>query len=49
MSQMISDAALCAEGVKVLIEKFGHVGAERFVTLMLRELFDYTQWRSDLF
>ena len=29
-----------------LSEKLGLVQAERFITLMLREPFDYTEWRK---
>jgi hypothetical protein len=29
-------------GMKVLIEQLGNIEAERFVFILLRELFDYT-------
>jgi hypothetical protein len=35
--------------MKVLSETLGVVEAERFITIILREQFDYTQWRQDLF
>ena len=34
-------------GMKILKEKLGLMQAERFVTLILREPFDYTKWRQD--
>ncbi|MDR3075931.1 MAG: hypothetical protein LBU26_01420 [Synergistaceae bacterium] len=46
---MLADATLRREGMKVLQERFGLVEAERFVALMNRESFDYTEWRRDLF
>ena len=37
------------EGMDALIERLGMVDAERFVALMNRESFDYTEWRRDRF
>jgi hypothetical protein len=34
-------------GMKILIEQLGNVEAERFVSILLREPFDYTKWRRD--
>jgi hypothetical protein len=34
-------------GMKVLIEQLGNIEAERFVSILLREPFDYTEWRKD--
>ncbi len=36
-------------GMKVLIEKLGNVDAEKFISLIIREPFDYTKWQKDLF
>lgn len=36
------------KGMDALIAALGEVDAERFVTLMLREPFDYTEWQRDL-
>ena len=44
-----TDTALRQEGMKVLFEKFGKVDAERFIALIIREPFDYTQWQQGLF
>jgi hypothetical protein len=35
--------------MRVLSEHMGMVEAERFITLILREPFDYTEWRQELF
>jgi len=36
------------KGLKVLIAKLGEVQAERFISLIMRESFDYTKWQRDL-
>ena len=46
---MNSDTVLRTEGMKVLTEQLGMVRAERFITLMIREPFDYTEWQRGLF
>jgi len=35
--------------MKVLINHLGKVEAERFISLVIREPFDYTEWQRDLF
>ena len=35
--------------MKVLAENLGIVEAERFITLILREPFDYTEWQRNLY
>ena len=40
---------LRSEGMKVLINNLGRVEAERFISLIIREPFDYTEWQRDLF
>ena len=42
-----TDNVLRQEGMELLIEHLGNVDAERFVSLMIREPFDYTEWRQD--
>ena len=46
---MNSDTALKNEGMKVLTEQLGLVKAERFIALMIREPFNYTEWQRNLF
>ena len=43
----MTESVLLKTGMLVLIEKLGHVEAERFVSLLLREPFDYTKWRAE--
>jgi hypothetical protein len=46
---MISDTALKYKGMKVLADGLGTVEAERFIVLIRREPFDYTEWQRNLF
>ena len=46
---MRTDTVLRCDGMRILAEHLGIVEAERFVTLILREPFDYTEWRQNLF
>ena len=46
---MLSNTVLKDEGMRILAEQLGIVEAERFVALMRREPFDYTQWRQGLY
>jgi len=45
---MRTDTAVKAEGMRVLLNNLGRVDTEHFVSLMIREPFDYTTWRSGL-
>ena len=45
----ISDNELTMRGMNLLKEEFGPVDAERFVYVMTRDGFDYTEWQRDLF
>jgi hypothetical protein len=46
---MLAEMALRNEGMRVLIDNLGAVKAERFISLIIREPFDYTEWQRDLF
>jgi hypothetical protein len=46
---MLTDTTLKNEGMRVLAENLGWVEAERFIALMLREPFDYTEWQRGLY
>ena len=41
---MITDTEIKLKGLEVLINKLGRVEAEKFVSLIMREPFDYTKW-----
>lgn len=43
---MKTDIELLASGFRALLNTHSIVDAERFVTLIQREHFDYTQWRK---
>jgi hypothetical protein len=44
---MTNSAALLDKGIRCLNNELGILDAERFVALLLREPFDYTEWRKD--
>jgi len=46
---MYAEMNLRNEGMKILINNLGHVEAERFISLIIRDPFDYTEWQRDLF
>jgi len=46
---MKTDTQIRTDGLKALTASLGQVEAERFVSLLLREPFDYTQWQRTLF
>jgi len=46
---MLTNTVLKNKGMKILAEQLGLVEAERFIALMRREPFDYTEWRQGLF
>ncbi|MCL2746450.1 MAG: hypothetical protein FWE48_05125 [Coriobacteriia bacterium] len=46
---MTSETVLKNEGLQLLTKHLGMVEAERFIALMAREPFDYTEWRRDKF
>ncbi len=45
----LSDNELTVRGMNLLKEEFGPVDAERFVYVMTRDGFDYTEWQRNLF
>lgn len=44
---MITDTELRLKGIRALAQSLGDIEAERFIALIQREPFDYTQWRQD--
>ena len=44
---MYNTAAIMREGMNCLLEKLGAIETEIFISHLLREPFDYTQWRRD--
>lgn len=45
---MITDTELKVQGIETLIKTLGELNTERFITLLLREPFDYTKWQHTL-
>jgi hypothetical protein len=43
---MKTDTDILFEGIRLLMQVLGTVEAERFITLINRERFDYTEWRK---
>ena len=44
---MTNSTALLDRGIRCLNNELGILDAERFVALILREPFDYTEWRKN--
>ena len=45
----ITDEELDVKCMNILIDQVGHVDAERFVSNVNRNRFDYTEWQKGLF
>ena len=45
---MITDTEIKLRGFQLLAENLGDVEVERFIALIQREPFNYTQWRQGL-
>ena len=45
----LSDTEIKIKGMKTLSRDLGLVEAERFISLIQRDRFDYTKWRENLF
>lgn len=43
---MMTDTEIRVRGVQILAQYLGDVEMERFIALIQREPFDYTQWRQ---
>ncbi|CAA9889673.1 conserved hypothetical protein [Candidatus Methylobacter favarea] len=43
---MITDTEIKIKGIQILSKYLGDVEAERFIALIQREPFDYTQWHQ---
>ena len=45
---MLTDTEIRKKGFKVLVESLGDVDAEKFIILISKESFNYTEWQSEL-
>jgi len=46
---MLTDTVLKRKGLEVLTQGLGILDSERFISLILSEPFDYTEWQRDLY
>ena len=46
---MMVDTVLKRKGLDILSETLGLVDAERFISLIIREPFDYTEWQQNMY
>ena len=46
---MLTDTILKCKGMDALSKSLGLVDAERFIALVSRESFNYTEWQRDLY
>ena len=46
---MRSDTLIKNDGMRILAENLGLLEAERFISLVMRESFDYTEWQRSLY
>ena len=45
---MRTDTEIRVHGLRALVDVLGDVEAEKFISLILREPFDYTKWQQNL-
>ena len=45
---MRTDTEIRIQGLRALVDALGIVEAEKFISLILREPFDYTKWQQNL-
>ena len=45
----MNDTLLSQNVIKCLVSNFGAVQTERFISLVIKEPFDYTKWQRNLF
>lgn len=45
----MNDTVLSQNAIKLLIDNLGIVQTERFISLIIKEPFDYTEWQKDLY
>ena len=48
MTVAITDNEIKIQGIDALIQSLGEIHAERFISLILREPFNYTEWQKKL-
>jgi len=46
---MRTDNIVRTDAINVLLTNLGEIDTERFISMIKRETFDYTEWRRELF
>ena len=46
---MVNNMEIMNQGMSCLLEKLGTVGTEQFISVIIREKFDYTKWQQQRF
>ena len=46
---MKTDNVVRVDAINVLLASLGEVDTERFITMIKRDTFDYTEWQRELF
>ena len=46
---MRTDNIVRIDAINILLANLGEVDTERFISMIKRDTFDYTEWRRDLF
>lgn len=46
INETMTDTMIQTKGLDALIKELGNVNAERFINLVIKEPFDYTEWRK---
>ena len=49
MDLSMSSSELLKNGMRCLTEKLGIINAERFISIIIKEQFDYTKWQKTYF
>ena len=49
MDASLSSSELLKNGMQCLTEKLGIINAERFISIIIKEQFDYTKWQKTYF
>ncbi len=49
MESSLSTSELLKNGMKCLTEKLGLINAEKFISIIIKEKFDYTKWQETYF
>ena len=45
----MTESLIMEKGMRTLIDVLGIVNAERFITILIRDPFDYTKWQREYF